>query len=287
MKHLNLWFLFICTESCINALAAFAKSDSMDQQWQLISQELLARKAAATRRAQFQLISEGAASNQPQRIERVPRVAKSKAALLSIVKDLQSDHQSQQRSANRAAAMNVHTQVTQKEKQLLSSMGELDHELESLKIDQHRLEQSIASQRHDEELKSKASKGMSAIQIVGAPVWNNRNALFGLAISMSIASWFFCMLFLIRSKKQEAATTVIKTEKKTAPVIQVRLAPEEDPVASEVARQLAALESAIGKVKMPSDNAHEVAMQAMEAGAPDSGSQPEKAEAESTTADGQ
>lgn len=200
---------------------------------------------------QFQIISAGAAAHQPHRLETAPQTEQ-KAALLSIVKHIQSDHVGQQAKPKHISADTVESQVSLHEKRLLSNMGALEQQLEAWKKDEQQLQSQVASANVE-------MTDSGDTDLLSSQMWRNRNALKGLSLSVVISLCFFGIM--LRPKSQPNREMTLKAMKDTLDAQAVL----KEPVPSEVSRLLADLAVSIDQINMPSEGSLQVAMQAMKA----------------------
>lgn len=213
---------------------------------------------------QFQIISAGAAAHQPHRLETAPQTEQKpeqKAALLSIVKHIQSDHVGQQAKPKHISADTVESQVSLHEKRLLSNMGALEQQLEAWKKDEQQLQSQVASANVE-------MTDSGDTDLLSSQMWRNRNALKGLSLSVVISLCFFGIM--LRPKSQPNREMTLKAMKDTLDDLKKKKdtldaqAVLKEP-ASEVSRLLADLAVSIDQINMPSEGSLQVAMQAMKA----------------------
>jgi hypothetical protein len=191
---------------------------------------------------QLQLISEGAAANQPHRLRRVPQVDQ-KAALLSIVRNVEGEQNERQAQKHRGEGAAVEPLTSPPKDQPLPTISGLEHQLASRGNYQTQLN----------------FQDSSRIYPLSTEMWHKCNALRGLILSATVSlCFFFSVLFTTRSKpKKEMCSSNASKERINTDVSQ-----EFSP---EVSAFLADLAFSVEKVNMPSDRALQTALQAMEA----------------------
>jgi len=212
---------------------------------------------------QLQLISAGAAAHQPQPQRLAKDVQPDRRFLLSIVRSLQSERTEHHAAAQKASLVQTQ-EVSLRERQLLSHMGELERQLESWKKDEHKFEQQVAVKQSSSAASPAAPiRDMNAL--VPFKMLPNHRALLGLALSITISIFFFAVMLRCKSKPRQKERDAPEDSVPTPALGEAGMKMEiQEPMSPEVTKQLADLVAAVKKVQMPSDGAVKVVMQAVE-----------------------
>jgi len=243
-------FAALCIGSLQLVCASSLRSDSsnglsIQQQFQIITAG--ARKATSDASEQSHLLDVSSRL-------RTPPQTHQKVFLLSIMQKLKSKQRAKAQQASHAMEKTGH------EMKLVTTMAQLEHQLASVKHEENELE------KQEEQIKGQdaiwqAVRTSQAAQIV----WRHRNlflleVLSGMALAIAISICFFSMWpnkkNLHREVKRDAPVTVQVNQ----PEFWQPLSPD---VSKDVSKHLTAMEDAVSKVKMPSEGAFQVALQAV------------------------
>jgi len=244
-------FLFaaLCIGSLRLASAASLRSDSsnglsIQQQFQII--------AAGARKATSDASDRSYFLDQQSRL-RTPPQGHQKVFLL------QSKQRAKTQQASHAMEKSGH------EMKLVTTMAQLEHQLASVKHEENELE------KQEEQIKGQDVIWHAVQESQGAQiVWRHRNlflleVLSGMALFIAISICFFSMWPNKKNLHREVKRDAPELTKPVAvqvnqPEFWQPLSPD---VSKDVSKHLTAMEDAVSKVKMPSEGAFQVALQAI------------------------
>lgn len=277
MEHFKTLFVILCLRCLEFAVGSSFRSDSSSylarqQQFQLIAAGA-AKHRLENAEGSATVVPAGVVSDQPHRLEKTAQASPKKVALLSIVQDMQSDHVKKQAELSAT----LPNQVNLREKQLLSNMGRLEQQLESWERGEEEMDEQATVATPSARPIEHAGKD----DVVGVMAWRNRNALTGLALSMGISICFFGVVLRSRSRPKQEVPPRLKQAVKDSVEPQAVV---KEPMSPEVSKQLADLARMIEKVRMPSEDSLQVAMQVMESSEPENSSAAKESAATTTEA---
>jgi len=220
-----------------------------------------------SRQQQFQLISAGAASNQPLRLDEAPHVDQ-KGSLLSVMKGLQGKQPEPRAKPHRVSLAAMKTQV-----KLQSNVGRLEDQVESWKRHDQQLEEQLAAQQRTvKALQAEQSKAFHD-EMYAVRMWRDCKLQSCLVLAGALAMLFFSVRSQHKSKPGQESLPSTKRQQENAALVSVPpsasksvpVPPEtKQLMSSEVSKQLDALAAAVRKVNMPTEDSLQVAMQAIE-----------------------
>lgn len=228
---------------------------------------------------QLELILAGAASNQPHRLGKATQVDK-KVSLLSVMQNLQSNENEQHANSHqlflttKKAKLNLQRAAagqTLRERQLLSNMGRLEDQLKSERNIEHHLEQQMESQQQTVLALQEGQSSLVEDEMVTVKAWRNCKVQSCLALSIAMAIFFYSMKSPKKNQPRQEVPSSTSTKQKETNASEALVPPPVPAKAEnvqsmslEVLKQLNDLADAVGRVKMPSEEADQVAMQAIE-----------------------